>query len=248
MSSNRQHVLRLWVRPVLSLVGVLAVVVTVAVRGKPWILMAVALPVLFAVGALWWMRRRVQRLFLNDKPDAMIDFLRGTTERANMPHAALIAAAEKAKHYALWGEFDAARRELAPLDWSGVPDIYRGMGLQARALVSFLSREDVTTGLADARRALSLSDLPSVPGRTANRTAGQTYVDLGEILNGAADDGITDRLSTRLSRSKFPLLTLLLQWGLGLVHERACNTEQAQAMRDALRASAPHCKPLHDFS
>jgi hypothetical protein len=44
------------------------------------------------------------------------------------------------------------------------------------------------------------------------------------------------------------MMIVLLQWGLGLHYERTGSSGQTQAMRDALRISAPHCKPLHDFS
>jgi hypothetical protein len=178
----------------------------------------------------------------------MIEYLRSSMQRSAMPHAPLISAANVAKHYAVWGELDAAERELEPHDWLNVPDIYRSMGLQARALVSFVARDDLATGLADARRALKLSEVPNVPGKAAARDAAQTYVDLGEILNGVADEGITERLRERLARSKYPMLTALLQWGLGILYERAGSLADAQAMRDGLRISAPHCKPLHDFS
>jgi hypothetical protein len=42
----------------------------------------------------------------------------------------------------------------------------------------------------------------AVPGKAAAREAAQTYVDLGEIMNGIADEGIADRLRERLARTK----------------------------------------------
>jgi hypothetical protein len=248
MSSNRRHLLQLWAFPAFALLALSLVIIALLLKGKWWILACVALPVLFAFGIFWHTRRRVRLMFLNEKPDAMIDYLRSSMQRSTMPHAALISAANAAKHYAVWGEIDAALRELEPHDWLNVPDIYRSMGLQARALVHFVSRDDVAAGLADARRALKLSDVPNVPGKAMAREAAQTYVDLGEILNGVADEGLADRLRGRLAQSKLPMLTALLQWGLGMLYERAGSPDQAQAMRRALSVSTPHCKPLHDFS
>jgi len=121
--------------------------------------------------------------------------------------------------------------------------------LQNRALVSFLSRENVEAGLHAAEEARALAEVPGItPGAATNRRTSDTYVEIGRVLTGTAPADAAEKLEAQLPQIKNPTERVVALWAAALAHEHAGRHERALPLLDEVRRIAPHCAPLHDVS
>jgi hypothetical protein len=252
--SNRAFLLRVWASPLLGLtVSLLAIAFTLrAGAGASLVyplLGSVAVAVAFVAGARVWLRRHLLRLLASSDPDALIESMQRRIGRARVPQPQLLVACSTAFYRALYGQFGRALDALDERSWRDAPALYRASMLQNRALVSFLSREDVEAGLRAAEEARALAEVPGIaPGAATNRRTSETYVEIGCVLTGRAQADAAEKLQAQLSQIKNPTERVVALWAAALAHERAERHERALPLLDEIRRIAPHCAPLHDVS
>lgn len=193
------------------------------------------------------LRHRFERAFLAPGPDALIEQSQRAFARMRVPHARHLLALGMASARAYYGQFGRARDELDEISWDGIPDLYRGGALQIRALIHYLSRDDVAAGLRMAHEAEALVQVPRfAPGAKTSRRVTASYVDIGRVLAEGASAELADALTARIKSFASPQERLLTMWGAAVARHALGQHAEAQALFSQLKQLAPHCRPLHE--
>ncbi len=161
-----------------------------------------------------------------------------------IPDADAIAAYQVAFAYALYGQGEAARRNLAQIDWETRAPVIQAIGLNAEGLAALLGRRDVPQAQALFQKAQGLAAVsPLVPGAATTKRGHGVCVAVAEALLGleSADE---QTLAEAAADPRTPM-QLLAALGLANLREQRGDHTGAEVLRRFLAETAPHCAPLH---
>jgi hypothetical protein len=210
------------------------------------ILATLTVGVVLTIVIIKYQAKRVQRLLQSPSADALITCYEKTIRPGIfMPNADVLLAHSCAMAYILYGEFGEARMELNSVSWEGRPPVYAAIRRSAEALLCYLDTHEYERGLALARSAVDLADMPTVfPGAKTGLAAFATLVYIGEVLTGRFDSSTVEELETNFET--LPLTAqLLIAWALVRAYRKAGDDDKVEEMCTFLREVGPHCKPLH---
>jgi hypothetical protein len=253
-SGNRNHLLMLWALPLAVACVMLASVLVAVWRGVVpaplyWMFGSLVLAFGYARFARTRATRRFQRLLRETTPEPVMAYTRSIFGRVHTPNVELMLASSLAGQRALYGQFGRALDELDMFDWSSAPAMYRASMLQMRALVHYLSRDDVAAGLRAAEEAAALADVPQLaPGAERTRRASQLYANIGRVLCEGATAELAAQLDASAAEAKLPFDQAIGWWACALAHASLGNEARAAELRSALAELAPHCEPLQRTS
>jgi hypothetical protein len=253
-SDNRNHLLRLYALPVAVLCVILAGVFVAVRRGAGpmplyWIFGIFVLSYGYVRFARARAARRFTRLLRETTPDPMLAYTRAIFSRGRAPNVELMLANSLAIQRALYGQFGRALDELDLCDWSAAPAMYRASMLQTRALVHYLSRDDVAAGLRAAEEALALANVPRLaPGAERTLRASQLYVDIGRVLCEGATAQLAAELDANAAAATLPFDQAIGWWACALAQASLGNETRVAELRSAIAGLAPHCEPLQRTS
>jgi len=214
------------------------------------------LPIFLFVGLMgvffWIQRQRLNRWLSNyrkalqqPEPQALIAVVSDLGQKTTMiPDADAIAAHQVAFAYALYGHGEAARRNLAQINWETRAPVIQAIGLNAEGLAALLGRRDVPQALALFQKAQGLTAVsPLVPGAATTKRGHAVCVAVAEALLGleSADE---QTLAKAAADPRTPM-QLLASLGLANLRERRGDPTGAEVLRRFLAETAPHCAPLH---
>jgi hypothetical protein len=146
--------------------------------------------------------------------------------------------------FTYWGEFNAAREELAAVEWESLPPISQSTIIFIQALFAFLEKNDVQQGLQLAKESLNLAALPAyIPFRNWLLARSQILVYIGQVLQNP-DSSIISNLESRFTHSQI-LLKILIAWGLEKVYHQEGEVGKAHQMRAFLKNTVPNCIPFN---
>lgn len=190
------------------------------------------------------LRRQEQRFALTLRgPDssAVLSWLERDSTVRTLPDGDALVAATRAHVHTLFGEEDAARRELASVTWSGRAPLIQAEQLMVEACLALLCSKNISLARTLARRAQELSALPSSwPGAAVK----VSYLDVlraaAELAAGRSSEELYEVLE-RGSSARHLYTRLLAAWGLAQSDE----PERAATGRRILHAEAPHARGLH---
>lgn len=185
--------------------------------------------------------------FLHPDPSALLaSYEQVFASSHRLPDGACYHANSRALAHAFYGDAASARRELASVNWTGRPPIIRAMERAGEASILMLCEDAPAQGLALAKEALAIVDLPKpVVGSAQGRAYYEVGVSNGEVLTGTATPASLQVLEQHHQQTPLAMVRLLSAWGLRVAYTRAGDTARAEAMRELLEREAPHCAPLH---
>lgn len=147
----------------------------------------------------------------------------------------------RAQIFALYGDGDAAREELAPIPWDRSPLELQALGIEVEGLIHLLCGPRPAAGLDLARRARTLvAPLRGGPLETAD-----ALLAIAEGICGVATDRTRVVLETWIHRHGDPLARVDAAFALRVASHQAGDRQLADAMARLLADEAPHCRPLH---
>ena len=164
-----------------------------------------------------------------------------------IPGSDFIQSYYKSLILCFYGEYESALGELNQHDLSDLPKIYEAMRLNGIVVSKYLQKIDLKNALSSARESLLLSKYPKLVSgqKKIPRNNYEAYVEIGEILNGMADENTIIRLERRFSRATlFP--KLMIAWGLGRYYQSNGEKKKAEEMKRFLEKTVPFCDPLRD--
>jgi hypothetical protein len=144
----------------------------------------------------------------------------------------------------MFGDFEAARAQLAAIDWQSRPPMFQGAAAGAEAVVAMLERADFAAALELTERAAGLCAIHgTVPfaGRARKRIA--LFHDAVRAL--ANDDReAAARVEMQLSGWSLSSPKPILVWALSVAYRRWGKHDRAAELRARLDALAPHAVGL----
>lgn len=204
-----------------------------------------------ALGFVFWRARSALRktwaAFRHPDASALLavhDQMLASNSR--FPDIDYVRVSSRAMAQAFYGDAASARRELASIDWTGRPPVVRAMERVGEATILLLCEDAPEQGLALAKEALSMVELPDSDVDSAQaRAYYEVCVGIGEVLTGTATPTTIAALEEHNQQTDVPVTWLMSGWGLRVAYTRAGDTVGVEAMRKQLQIEAPHCAPLH---
>jgi len=210
---------------------------------------------LFLFGGLFILisMKRRNRLFQSESPQALIStFYNSAGPRfltrisikmlsIFIPYWKPARSYQNALIYTYYGQFDAARAELANYEWEKFPPYVQSDKKYIEALIAYLEQKDFKEGFELSIEALKLHQFSAIiPGKKILYSRFITLIEIGQLLNGNQDTGIVFSLERKFKR--FPLmLKIPIAWALEKAYIQIGDTQKANQMRVFLNATAPHC-------
>ena len=248
MNRNTLYLVALW-----SFAGGMVLLLTVPAMivlgpGHPWPYIVVATLVVLSVGGpklgAWVGDRRIRRLLRSETPEDLVEFYERTIRPSLIPDGDAMLANGIALGYALYAEFDAARRTLRGIDWERRVPLVRATGISVEALLCYLETGRYEMGLELARAGREMARVSKAfPGSRTSAAAFDSYVEIGEILCGDT----SDEKVAGLERKQVVLPTvgkLLIAWGLAAAYDERGEHAKAESARKFIRDVAPHCRGI----
>ncbi len=249
MSNNLRHILLLWIVPIAVIIALV-----VGIINKPQSEVIYYIPgFVIAIGLYLYIRMRtegkVAKKFRQPNVNEVLRYYDNTIKsHALMPEANFIKSCSKSLALSMYGEFHDALFELNRYDISRKADLYNAMQLSGIALNKYLQKLDLENALKNAERALELSKLPGlIPGQKKAQNSYETYVEIGQVLNGLSSDATIASLERRFTKSTF-LLKLIIAWALGVYYKSHGNKTREKEMSQFIQENAPYCEPLMNFN
>src|SRR3954463_11111707 len=147
MNRNTVHLLRLYYVPAAIVFALLAWMLGCSVQQGSYLApIAISVSLAFSIGLIYFGRRRVSRLYLQPNPYVIAEFYRKSMRTAS--NGAAMAAYCSALAFTLYGQFESARAELAPVDWDELPPMYQGFERCALSLIALFEVKDYGQALA----------------------------------------------------------------------------------------------------
>lgn len=143
-----------------------------------------------------------------------------------------------------YGEFDKAMQMLNGISWNTKSPYIQSLELSIKALVCYLQSKDYKEGLRLSMLAQQLGHVPNqVPGNKKTQSFYESYILVGELLNGNIESNIIVSLEGKYNESPM-LVKLLIGYCLSKVYMKMNMTEKAEEKIQFFKQIAPHCRPL----
>ncbi|MBS2031360.1 MAG: hypothetical protein JST54_25900 [Deltaproteobacteria bacterium] len=165
-------------------------------------------------------------------------------ERLEMPESSALMVNDAAVLFALYGDFDAARRELDRVNWVERHPFERVAEVSTRALIELVSGGDVGRARNFIRRAEQLAIQSEANHALRDRTQIVTLKSAAELFMEPANLAALELLRMCTS-SKSARAQLFSQWALGVHFWREEEREQAAHHFAICKDLAPYCLVLH---
>jgi len=200
----------------------------------------------FTLALFYFMRRRIFRLYLQPNPYVIADFYRKSMRRA--PNGTAMAAYCSALAFTLYGQYESARAELAPVDWFSLPPLYQGFERCSLSLIALFEVRDYEQALAlseQGRELCAVSEL--FPGSKQAKVFFDTNIAVNKLLMGEATPNLLEQLEKSVAQLQ-NIWRAFPAWALAVHYGRIGNLEKAESYKVIVRTLVPHCKPLNDFN
>jgi hypothetical protein len=246
MNENSKYLLRLYV-PALGMFGVVLWGVTRSTAaGTYWPVIGVLASSIFCIGLIYFVRRRVLRLYLQPNPYSIAAYYRKSIR--NTSNGPAMAAYCSAFAFILYGQFESARAELAPVDWSALPPMYQGFERYALSLMALFEVRDYERSLTLAGEARDLCSVSGVfPGSALGQLHFETNIAAVRLVKGEISEELVRQVESSIPKLK-NIGPALPAWALAVHYRRSGEPEKAEQYVAIVRRLVPYCKPLNDFS
>jgi hypothetical protein len=250
--SNTRYLWKLWLKPLIWIVVagafVWRAIAAGAVDGSYLVPVFVLLVVLGTV-AFGLQRARglgkEMRLALTAPTAApMLDVIDRSFKGARVSDADAYLAQSRANALALFGDASGARAALSAVDWQRRAPMIQAAGVAAESLVMLLCDGDATDGLAEARRAQALAELPAAPGAASSDRYFATVVALGQTLTNEPDASTVPALERARATKHLPTLQAMALAGLAAYAQHRGTPDEAATAQSELAAYAPKLAAL----
>jgi hypothetical protein len=225
----------------LAIVGALFLAIILAgvignVRSGNYVVLPIVFTAFGICGMIVWLGHFRVRILLRDAtPDRIIAHYHRSVRR--IPHADAAAAYLSAMAATFFGEFGRARTELAAVDWSAAPPMYRGHRLYVLATLALLEENDYPKSLQLARDARELEEKEGGAGL-------QVIDGIIHLVAGMADSPETMARLARTAKKQHGLMPGMCAWALALHYKRSNQPDLAGEFKELVRLAVPHCAPL----
>jgi hypothetical protein len=243
VKANTKYLLKRYAVVPLGCAYLIFIVIGLLRQGKYTLVIAfAALIAIVASLFVLWVRRKALLAFKYPTPDRAIALYHGFTPRNS--HSEALVAYNSAFAAALYGEFDRAREELASINWSTLPPMYKGFETYIFSLLAILEAHDYSRALTLAKEARDLCDVSdNFPGAKTSRVALEANVAVCELLAGNDGSALLAQLDSA-SRKLPGVSAAIPAWALAVHHTRADQPAEARRYAAVVTRLVPHCTPL----
>ncbi|MDD7795551.1 hypothetical protein [Clostridium sp. 'White wine YQ'] len=143
-----------------------------------------------------------------------------------------------------YGEFDKVEQMLNEINWSFRISYIQSLEISIKALICYLQTENYNEGIRLSilsKQLGSVSD--NVPGGNKTQNFYETYIQIGELLNGSIDNNIIESLEGKYKESPI-LIKPLIAYCLSKTYMKMNMKEKAGEKIQYCKQVMPNCKPL----
>lgn len=188
----------------------------------------------------------VDRYFKNETSEQLLNYFDNIYKKRNskMPDKDAALAYTKSVICCYYGEFDKAKGFMQEVNWEKRSPNIQSLELSLRALICYLETQNYREGLRLSIISQQLGAVSNkVPGSEKSQKFYETYIQIGEILNGDIDNSVINDLEQEFDDSPI-LIKLLIGFSLSKAYNQINMPEKATEKLDYCKKAAPYCVPL----
>jgi hypothetical protein len=237
---NNLSLLLLWIPIVLLGVLLLGGLIVSGPRG--WTIIAITL--VFVLGVRFYTINQVKKLLRQESPEKLVNYYRRSGKGAGISAESPLITATVAQTYALYGEFDQVRVQLASVNWSKCKPMIAAAEPLIQCFLCYFESRNFSEGLILARRARELGQVSSIfPGGSASNSTFDMYVEVGEVLTRNFSPTTVKHLERKLAKAPI-LIKPFIAWGLAVAYAQMGQSDKVESMRSLILSLAPYCRSL----
>ena len=251
MDQNTKHLLRLYVPGIIAFGFLGWMLISLLQNGTDnFTSLTLSISFAFALGLIcflrWRVRGRILQLYRQPNPFTIAEFYRKSMRSTK--NGTAMAAYCSALAFTLYGHFESARAELAPIDWEALPPLYQGFERYSLSLIALFEIRNHAKALALGREAREMCLVSDVfPGSKESQAYFDTNISINRLLIGESAPELIAELESRIAelQSIWPAFPA---WALAIHYGGAGDTERTEKYKAIVRGLVPYCKSLNDFN
>lgn len=151
----------------------------------------------------------------------------------------------KSLAFCYYGEFDKVDEMLEKVKWKDRSPYIQSLEISLKALRCYLDFKDYKEGLRLSVIAKELGDTSDkIPGSTKTKDFYETYIQVGELLNGNIQNSVIESLEIKSKKAPI-FVKILILYCLSKVYTKLDLPDKAKEKIDHCKRIAPYCKPLY---
>lgn len=251
MRKNNEYILDQWKKLYpYGIIFILAILVTV-ISGN----LLYSIPtLLFLFYASYFLKRNRQkvrgdlaRYFQYNSPIPLIEYYSKSFTQSNIQDKEVWLAYNKALVLCYYGRFAEAIQSLNDINWEQKVPYIQSLEISIKILIEYLKPGDYKEGLRLSYIIQRLGEITvDIPGSKETKDFYETYIEIGELLNGNIKDATIKSLEEKFERTQF-YPRLLIAWCLAKVYKEIGNTELSSQKIKYVKSAIPFCQPLNIF-